>query len=82
MFLEVQFLDLFEISQKQMFKICSYLQKMTLNLIETLKISIYNPKHTKNTKRHLYFFYQHFRNPYFPKLEVKIANNEQTPKVS
>ena len=28
---------------------------MTLKLIETLKTSIYNPKHTKNTKIHFNF---------------------------
>ena len=28
---------------------------MTLNLIETVKTSIYSPKHTKNTKIHFMF---------------------------
>ena len=37
---------------KTFFRICSYIQKMTLNLIQTLKTSIYNQKHTKNTKIH------------------------------
>ena len=32
---------------KTSFKICSYIQKMTLNLLETLKTSIYNTEHTK-----------------------------------
>ena len=34
---------------------------MTLNLIETLKTSIDNPKHTQNTKTH-------FKNDIFPKI--------------
>ena len=34
------------------FKICSNIQKMTLDFIETLKMSIYRPKHIKNTKIH------------------------------
>ena len=29
---------------------------MSLNLVETLNTSIYDPKHTKNTKIHLNFF--------------------------
>ena len=37
------------------FKICPYIQKMKLNLIETFKMSIYSPKHTKNTKIHVNF---------------------------
>ena len=43
---------------------------MTLNLIETLKPSIYNPKDTNNTKIHLIFF-NIFKNQYFPKIQVK-----------
>ena len=34
------------------FLICSYIRKMTLDLIETLKTSIYNPKHINNTKNY------------------------------
>ena len=40
---------------KDYFQICSYIQKRTLNLIETFKTSICNPKHIKNMKIH------HFR---------------------
>ena len=36
---------------------------MTLNVIETFKTSIYNPKHTNNTKIH----YQNYKNSNFPK---------------
>ena len=40
---------------------------MTLNLIETLKTSIYNPKHTKNMKPHVIFnLFKTFVNPYSP----------------
>ena len=41
---------------------------MTLNLIETLKTSIYIPKHTKNTKIHFQYFkkieHPHFSNTF------------------
>ena len=33
---------------KTLFKICSYIQTMTLDLIELLRASIYNSKHIKN----------------------------------
>ena len=35
--------------------ICSYIQKMKLNLIETFKTSIYNSKHTRNIKTRVNF---------------------------
>ena len=35
------------------FQICSYIQKITLNRIETFKLSTYNTKHTKHIR--LYF---------------------------
>ena len=37
--------------------------------METLKTSIYNPKHTKNTKTHFQKvkMFKTFENPYFPK---------------
>ena len=38
---------------------------MTLNLIETLKTSIYNPKHTKNTKIHFELLNSKNENTYF-----------------
>ena len=38
---------------KNIFRICSYIQKMTPNPINTLKITIYNTKHTKHTNTHL-----------------------------
>ena len=34
-------------------KICSYMRKIALDLIETLKIPIYDTTHTQNTKSHL-----------------------------
>ena len=34
---------------KTIFKISSYIQKMTQNLINALKITIYDTKHTHNT---------------------------------
>ena len=46
--------------------ICSYIQNLILNLIETLKTSIYSTKHTQNTKLH--FWNSHFFRTYqFPK---------------
>ena len=39
---------------------------MTLNLIETLKPSIYDPKHTNNTKVHYYLFLRKNETSYFP----------------
>ena len=41
------------------FKIYSYIQKMTLNLIGTLKTSIYRPKHTKHAKTYFKLFEIH-----------------------
>ena len=40
---------------------------MTPNLIETLKASIYSPKHTQNKKVHVSFvnLFKTFENPYF-----------------
>ena len=38
---------------KILFVIWSSIQKVTLNPVESLKTSIYNPKHTKNTKTHV-----------------------------
>ena len=47
-------------------KRCSYIQKITLNLIETPRTSIYIAKTTKNTKLH--FRSSHFiKNPYLLK---------------
>ena len=42
---------------------------MTPKLIETLKTSIYSPKHTKNTKIHFQQFkkFKKFEKTYFPK---------------
>ena len=37
---------------KKCFWICSYIQKMILNLIESLKITIYSTQHTQNTQIH------------------------------
>ena len=39
---------------------------MTMKLIETLKTSIYNTKHTNNTKAHFQMFkiWETFKNPY------------------
>ena len=49
---------------------------MILNLIQTLKTSIYNTKHTKNTKTHVIFQnVQKVKNQYFPK------NNSKTSAV-
>ena len=47
------------------FKICSYTQKITLDLINTLKTTIYNTKFTKNTQIHFQlsihlFFFQKY----------------------
>jgi hypothetical protein len=54
---------------KVFFKICLYIQKMTLNLIETLKTSIYSPNDTKNTKIHSENFkIFKLKNLYFSKL--------------
>ena len=49
---------------------------MTLDLIETLRTSIYNPKHTKNTKIHFNFLkkFTCFKNPYFS----KVSNSKQS----
>ena len=52
---EVSF-SFFEHNPKTYFKICSYIQKMTQNLIETFKTPIYSPKDIKNTKLHVNFF--------------------------
>ena len=41
---------------------------MTMNLIETLKTSIYRPKHTKNTKIHVIF---HFKKHIFKKFKCQ-----------
>ena len=35
--------------------ICSYIQKMTLNPVESVKTSIYNPKQIKTPKVHFHF---------------------------
>ena len=40
------------IMSKSIFKISSYIQKTTLNPISAFKISIYDTKHTQNTKVH------------------------------
>ena len=47
---------------------------MTLNPIETLKTSIYNQKLIKNKKIRFKFsnIYKQIKNPYFPKIEIKI----------
>ena len=56
-------LDLFDTIQntQHIFKICSYIQKLTPNPINALRITIYNTKHTNNTKIHFQQS-QHFRN--------------------
>ena len=45
-------LDMFQKMCKSIFKICSYIQKMTPNPINAFKITIYNTKHTNNTQIH------------------------------
>ena len=40
---------------------------MTLNLIETFKASVYNPKHTKNTKIYFIYYFKKYQ-PYFYKI--------------
>ena len=47
------FFIFFESTTKIYFKICSYIQKIIQNLINTFKTRIYNAKHTKHTK--IYF---------------------------
>ena len=77
MFSNIQISFFFYENSKIDFKICSYIQKMTLEIIETLKTSIHNPKHTKNMKQHFMFsqIFKKFKNPYFQKLEVQ--NNQR-----
>ena len=53
------------------FRLCSYVQKMTLNLIETLKTSICNSKHTNITKIHFRNIFYIFKNQYLQKLQVQ-----------
>ena len=36
----------------EIFKLCSYIQEITLNLIQTFKITVYNTKYTKHTQIH------------------------------
>ena len=45
----------------------------SLNLIETLKTSLYNPKHPKTTKIHLQFFetYKMIENIFFKRIDVQ-----------
>ena len=45
------------------------MQNLTLNLIETLKTSIYNTNHTHNTK--LLFLISYFQFSIFSKIDVK-----------
>ena len=49
---------------------------MALNLIETLKTSIYSPKNTKSMKIHFKFFnfFKNFQNPYFQNNKFKNTN--------
>ena len=45
---------------------------MTLNLIETFKTSIYNPKHTRNMKTLvIYQSFQNVQNPYFQQIKFE-----------
>ena len=53
-------------------QICSYIQKMTLNLIETLKTSTYSPKHINNTKMDFIF-----RESIFHKYNSKEKNKQR-----
>ena len=46
------FWDMFKIMYKNIFKIYSYIQKMSTNPINALKITIDNTKHTQNTTIH------------------------------
>ena len=46
------FLSLFRKKLKNIFKICSYIQKITPNPINALEITNYNTTHTKNTQMH------------------------------
>ena len=46
------FWDIFPKMFKNLFKISSYIEKMTTNPINALKITIYNTKRTQNTKVH------------------------------
>ena len=52
---------------------------MAQNTINTVKITIYNAKHTKNTKIHVqnpqtYQFFQIFKNTYFQKIKFKMIS--------
>ena len=47
-----------------------YMQKMSLKLIETLKASIYSPKHTKTRKSILTFFAK-TKNTTFQKVQIQ-----------
>ena len=44
---------------------------MTQNVIETLKTSIYSPKHTQNTFQNFILFKKEENKPYFEKKQVK-----------
>ena len=49
----IRFFEMLRKMYKNIFKTCSYMQRMTPNPINALKIKIYNTKHTQNTK--MYF---------------------------
>ena len=70
MFWEFRTLQKFE-NPKIYFYICSYIQKMTLNLIENFETTIYSPKHTTNKKIHVNFL-QHFQTSIF--FNKKVSN--------
>ena len=68
----LHFWDIFRKMLKNIIKLCSYIQKKTLNTIHAFKITIYNTKHTNNIKIHVKNN-QHFRT--FPTIsKIHISN--------
>ena len=77
MFSKFQFcFPIFRKSPNIYLQICSYIQKVTLNPIETLKTSIYSPKHTQNTNIYVIF---HFLEIEFSKEinKIKLKTNQR-----
>ena len=58
---------------KDILKISSYIQKNRANPINAFEITIYNTKHTKNTKINFNksTIFEHFENPYSQKNQVQ-----------
>ena len=52
MYTYIYILTIFSKKVEIQFWICSYIENLTQNLIETFKTSIYSTKHTNNTKLH------------------------------